>query len=623
MRSVIRFLGLLLLVVFILGCLGEDEEEKRMSIPTIDFGDFVREWGTDIHSNTSTFAPGNIELTSGGLLLVADVLNHRILILDNSLNYQGSFGTFGDGDGEMKYPQGVYCYSSYYYVVDTRNSRITRFNTTDNSFDATLVTAGDANGQVSEPMDIAFDADKFYVADTLNGRVQRFAADGTFDAVINDSGTPLSAPQSVAVHSATGNIYVTDGPNHRVVRFASDGTKLSEFGSSELRKPYGIDVYDDGTNVYIFVADFENHCVRRYAPNGSLLATWGTYGTASGQLRYPTGIAVDSTNGWVFVGDSDNCRIQKFDLNGNLLATFGGLVLPNGELNRPMGIAFYEEGGNKYVAVCDTFNHRIQIFETDGTFVRTFGSFGYADGQFYGPEGVAVDAANNRIYVADTGNHRIQVFDLNGTHIATWGYYDSGAGKYVPSPEDDGFYHPMGIHLHSTNGYLYVADCYNHRIKVINATDGSYIESWGLYDSGTGYYYPGSGEGEFDYPTDVTQDSAGNILVADSANRRVQHFTAGGIYKDQYNCYGLLVSPYSVCVCDDAAGYEMLYILDTDSCAVVIVDLDHKKPIGAYGGFGYGNKKFYLPKGMDCDPVTGYLYICDTYNCRIAVVGTR
>jgi DNA-binding beta-propeller fold protein YncE len=608
-------------VIIIVGC-SKKEKDKPVSIPKMNWGNFVTTWGTDIHANDSVFCARNLHLV-GTELIVADTLNNRVLLLDESLNYQSSFGEVGSNAGQMLYPEGANKYSSYYYVADTRNSRILRYNAQDKSFDKVLIDSGTANGKVLNPTDIAFYNDKLFVADAGNSRVQRFNSDGTFEAVINDTTTPLSAPQSLTIDPSNGDLYVTDAPNNRIVRFNSSGAKLGEFGTANLKQPYGVALYRNGIDVRIFVADYENHCVRWYTPTGTLSGTFGSFGTGNGQMRYPTGIAVDSTNNWLFVSDLENCRILKFNLSGTQLASFGGQVLQQGKLNRPRALDLYKVGTTKYLAVCDTHNHRVQIFDTNGNFIRSFGQFGYNDGQFISPMGIAVDSANSRIYVADTGNHRIQVFDLNGNHIATWGHFNSGTGKYEPSAENDGFNRPMGILINSTLNYLYIADCYNHRIKVID-TSNTYIGSWGIYDPGPpAGYYPGSGKGEFMYPSDADKNINGEVLVADSGNRRIQRFNSNGSFIKQYTFSNMLDSPYSLCVGDDGATKEMLYVLDTAQCVIFVLNLTDNKEVGAYGGFGYGNSNFYSPQGIAFDPETGYLYVCDTYNCRIAVVGTR
>jgi DNA-binding beta-propeller fold protein YncE len=85
---------------------------------------------------------------------------------------------------------------------------------------------------------------------------------------------------------------------------------------------------------------------------------WGTFGTGSGQLKYPFGIALDSS-GNVFVTDSGNHRIQKFSSSGNFIKTSGTVGSAVGQFEFPMYVAL-DSSGNVYVA--DTSNHRIQNY---------------------------------------------------------------------------------------------------------------------------------------------------------------------------------------------------------------------------------------------------------------------
>ena len=64
--------------------------------------------------------------------------------------------------------------------------------------------------------------------------------------------------------------------------------------------------------------------------------------------------------------------------------------------------------------------------------------------------------------------------------------------------------------LHSRNGEIIVADCYNHRVQVF-AMDGTFIRSFGS---------KGTGDGQFMYPNDVALTKEGRIPVADYANDR-------------------------------------------------------------------------------------------------------
>ena len=60
-------------------------------------------------------------------IFVSDCYNHRICVLDQHLNFLGSFGRKGDGDAELNYPTGIAIdeESGTIYVVDRGNYRIT------------------------------------------------------------------------------------------------------------------------------------------------------------------------------------------------------------------------------------------------------------------------------------------------------------------------------------------------------------------------------------------------------------------------------------------------------------------------------------------------------------------
>jgi len=71
-------------------------------------------------------------------------------------------------------------------------------------------------------------------------------------------------------------------------------------------------------------------------------------------------------------------------------------------------------------------------------------------------------------------------------------------------------------------GNVYVADALNHRIQVFDGT-GRLLTKWGE---------EGTGDGQFDSPRGVAVNSAGDIYVADQNNDRVQRF--GGPWLDLF-----------------------------------------------------------------------------------------
>jgi DNA-binding beta-propeller fold protein YncE len=86
-------------------------------------------------------------------------------------------------------------------------------------------------------------------------------------------------------------------------------------------------------------------------------------------------------------------------------------------------------------------------------------------------------------------------------------------------PEDGHFNDPFGVAVDG-DGYVYVADTYNHRVQKFNST-GGFITKWGG---------PGSINGTFQFADDIAVDGDGFVYVADRMNHRIQKFTSDGTF---------------------------------------------------------------------------------------------
>jgi tripartite motif-containing protein 71 len=75
------------------------------------------------------------------------------------------------------------------------------------------------------------------------------------------------------------------------------------------------------------------------------------------------------------------------------------------------------------------------------------------------------------------------------------------------------FDRPTGVATDAA-GNVYVADAGNNRIQKFSST-GAYLTQWGS---------EGSGNGQFNGPIGMATDAAGNVYVADAANNRIQKF---------------------------------------------------------------------------------------------------
>jgi DNA-binding beta-propeller fold protein YncE len=138
----------------------------------------------------------------------------------------------------------------------------------------------------------------------------------------------------------------------------------------------------------------------------SALSSWGSSGTADGQLLEPADLSIDTNSSAIYIADKDNNRIQKFDSEGNLLQKWGTYGSANGQFNAPGDV--FVDTNNKYIFVADIGNNRIQKFDMNGTFLSTWGSYGNGSSQFNQPGDIAVDPIKEQIFITDVGNHRIQ-----------------------------------------------------------------------------------------------------------------------------------------------------------------------------------------------------------------------
>ena len=276
----------------------------------------------------------------------------------------------------------------------------------------------------------------------------------------------------------------------------------------------------------------------------SFLGTWGSFGAGPGQFNRPWSVAIDAA-GYVFVTDFYNNRVQKFLMDGTYVGQWGGFGTGDGQFHHPVGIAV-DHDGNVYVA--EHQNHRVSKFTNNGVFIKSWGrpagppeSLGY-------PVELAI-GADNVLYVTNVYTAAIQKYTLDGAYLGGWtvagtalidpygvavgpngmvyvasnsqlliydtsGVLQGTIGSIGPGPGQ--FFHPHGIATDAA-GNLLVADTENHRVQKLSPS-GSHLWSIGS---------PGAGPGQFNLPVDVTIDAGGRIYVTDHLNHRIQVFSFG------------------------------------------------------------------------------------------------
>jgi uncharacterized protein (TIGR03663 family) len=294
----------------------------------------------------------------------------------------------------------------------------------------------------------------------------------------------------------------------------------------------------------------------KYANIGvvSPVRSFGERGSAKGGLNEPRGIWVDGA-GAIYVADTKNHRWQKFDKNGKALLSVGTEGSGPSQFKEPMGIAV-DDAGNIYVA--DTWNHRIQKFDAAGAFITQWGG---GEGGFWAPKGMDFDSAGN-LYVVDTGRHRVQKFTRDGKFLLVWGERGENPGE---------FSEPVGIAI-ERNGIVTPAD-----------------ERAGK------------------------KETRGDIVyVADTANKRVQKFDAGGRFLGQFGVLGWEEYYTEPFIALDRSG--RIWLTDGYNNRVEIFDRSGRL-LGLWSAKGFQPGAFNIPKGIFIRG--GTLYISDTYNHRI------
>ena len=282
-------------------------------------------------------------------------------------------------------------------------------------------SAGPGYGQLNSPSSIAVDpTGKVYVADTAKNTIEKFYSNGTFITKWGNSSQPSGIAVDLLNNVYVADIgrntiekFTSDG------KFAMHWpfVDIQKAFSSIFVDPRGIatdlrgDVYiADTGNDRILSFHFSNICLQRIA-SGICGNIWGSSGNGNGNFSSPSAIAIDSSSGNVYVADSGNNRIQKFTSSGKFKPDFvtkwGSPGSADGQFRIPSGLAV-DSSGNVYVA--DTGNDRIQKFDSNGKFITKWGSPGSGDGQFSVPYGIAIDSSSGNVYVADKGNSRIEVF---------------------------------------------------------------------------------------------------------------------------------------------------------------------------------------------------------------------
>jgi DNA-binding beta-propeller fold protein YncE len=310
-------------------------------------------------------------------------------------------------------------------------------------------------------------------------------------------------PGKVLADEADGRLFIADSNHNRVVVAGLDGAVIETVGSglqgdgdgifSQARfyRPQGL-ALDPSTSLgagggLLYVADTENHEIRVIdfqARGVHTLAGTGKQGAWTGEggdalrvdLNSPWDLALKT--GILVVAMAGSHQIWAIDLLHDRAYSYAGTgeeARRDGAVNQatfaqPSGLAL--EGSTLYVADAESNTIRELALPPANTVTTLAGGdlfeFGDRDGKgdavrLQHPLGVATH--DGRVFIADTYNHKIKMLDPRTRTVTT--FAGTGQAGYGDGPGDRARFHePGGLSIAA--GRIYVADTNNHVIRTID-----------------------------------------------------------------------------------------------------------------------------------------------------------
>ena len=316
---------------------------------------------------------------------------------------------------------------------------------------------------------------------------------------------PLSFPGKILADGLGQRLFIADTGNHRIVICSLDGRNPQTIGSAEAGRmdgegrdaqfcrPQGMALIGDA----LYICDSGNHLLRRIdlaQQTVTTVAGTGTQGNArtgggpglSTPLSSPWDVCYhQGSEGMLTLALAGTHQLWHYDLRHGEVHPYAG----NGREARIDGglrqVAFAQPSGvtqdERALYVADSESSSLRVIhvspDTGEEVVETlFGNdlftWGDTDGVrdsacLQHPLGVC--AYRGRVYVADTYNHKIKVFDpaANELHtLAGTGQAGLANGFGVGAQ----FSEPSGVS--GANGNLHIADTNNHIIRVFDLETG-------------------------------------------------------------------------------------------------------------------------------------------------------
>lgn len=216
---------------------------------------------------------------------------------------------------------------------------------------------------------------------------------------------------------------------------------------------------------------------------------------------------------------------------------------------------------------------------------------GRGEGQLVAPRGLDYDPRSDTFVVVDR-TARIQRFDAEGNFLNGWRMPEWERGK------------PVGVSF-GPDGNIWIPDTHYHRV-IVYTIAGEFVRQFGTR---------GSGNGEFEFPTDVAFDKRGRIYVSEyGGNDRVQVFDPVGNYLFQFGTFGngegQMSRPQALLFVGDE-----LFVADSCNHRIQVWSAEGKL-LRTLGGSGSAPGEFRFPYGLSLD-AAGDVIVTEYGNTRV------
>ncbi|XP_060624437.2 NHL repeat-containing protein 2 isoform X1 [Anolis sagrei] len=340
--------------------------------------------------------------------------------------------------------------------------------------------------------------------------------------------SPLLFPGKVTVDSSGDRLVIADTGHHRIlvvkktgqilytVGGPDSGRKDGTFSEATFNSPQGVAI----KNNIIYVADTENHLIRKVDLQSEMVTTVagvGIQGTdkeggargdeqsISSPWDVAFGTSVSGTHEddvlWIAMAGIHQIwalmlecgKLPKgSDLKKGTCLRFAGSGNEENRNNayphkagfaQPSGLSIATEEPWNYLFVADSESSTIRTISLkDGAVKHLVGgerdpmnlfAFGDIDGaginaKLQHPLGVTWDKKRSLLYVADSYNHKIKIVDPKMKNCATLAGTGEASNTIGSSFNSSTFNEPGGLCVEEGGRLLYVADTNNHQIKVLD-----------------------------------------------------------------------------------------------------------------------------------------------------------